>query len=805
MSTRTVNLDTYSLSLLTAKEDIFNPRSSTDWALFVYDGISNKLKLADSGAGGVAELASKFHLSKPQYGLCRIGGPDSASTRTAMIIWVGQNVDDYRRTECANHIPAIKNFFKEAQVFLTAEKPEEVTEERIRAELSKAHANASTQWLRRSSRSMDREDLVGTNYRKTNAAMEMRLLNRDSFWARAEREEEERKEEERKKAAEERRRLDRERALKERQDADERDRKMNEKLKMIEEQRRKAAEQEEEQRRREKLKWEQQQREHEEEMRARLKRSESIEKAAEAAALVSQRTINPREFFRQLSSSSSQSPTSPSRSGKPFRRYQRSLTDTAFIFSKAEENSLSSPRSSPLVSPFSRAPPSPFNRATSPPTSPVFHSPTSPQRAPLSPPLSPLRPAPPTSSLPSIPATNLQMKGRAQSPTGPSAPPGSPTLLASSIEGVPGSPPNTTEHNTFSFESSLTPPASRISLPETPISAAELVSEISYKVQTVLVEEEEEEEEEVQEIEAAPAVVESEPLPHPQEPEEAKALNKEAQEQQEQVEAIEEEADNDNEKHTSPPLTEPEVTSAVEEQHQTMEMSEEDKQRQEVMETQEDADEPHAAVEEDQEPKEELETVEFESTPETPEEPQLQVLEQTEETITEEEPNQNNLSPRETYLLTQYDDTLVHTDPTIEENTEIKCVTADLPINLITNGNTQEHNGTDHSLSPSDPEMDCPELAVYCTVEDDEEEEEDICIQKYIKISENGEEVLTESQMCVRALYDYQAEDESELSFELGDIIRDVEAVDKGWWRGCSQDGRQGLFPANYVETISPQ
>lgn len=25
---------------------------------------------------------------------------------------VGQNVDDYRRTECATHIPALKNFFK---------------------------------------------------------------------------------------------------------------------------------------------------------------------------------------------------------------------------------------------------------------------------------------------------------------------------------------------------------------------------------------------------------------------------------------------------------------------------------------------------------------------------------------------------------------------------------------------------------------------------------------------------------------------------------------------------------------------
>uniref|UniRef100_H3BZ33 SH3 domain-containing protein n=1 Tax=Tetraodon nigroviridis TaxID=99883 RepID=H3BZ33_TETNG len=126
----------------------------------------------------------------------------------------------------------------------------------------------------------------GTNYRKTNAAMEMRRINRESFWARAEREEEERKEEERRRTTEQRRRLEKERILKERRDAEERDRKMDEKLKMIEEQRRKQAEQEEELLRKEKVKW-------------------------EAAALVSQRSMNPREFFRQLSSSSSQSPTSP--------------------------------------------------------------------------------------------------------------------------------------------------------------------------------------------------------------------------------------------------------------------------------------------------------------------------------------------------------------------------------------------------------------------------------------------------------------------------------------------------------------
>lgn len=54
----------------------------------------------------------------------------------------------------------IPSMFQEAHVFISAEKVEDVTEEKIRAELSKAHAHAPTQWVRRSSRSADKEEIV---------------------------------------------------------------------------------------------------------------------------------------------------------------------------------------------------------------------------------------------------------------------------------------------------------------------------------------------------------------------------------------------------------------------------------------------------------------------------------------------------------------------------------------------------------------------------------------------------------------------------------------------------------------------
>jgi hypothetical protein len=54
----------------------------------------------------------------------------------------------------------------------------------------------------------------------------------------------------------------------------------------------------------------------------------------------------------------------------------------------------------------------------------------------------------------------------------------------------------------------------------------------------------------------------------------------------------------------------------------------------------------------------------------------------------------------------------------------------------------------------------------------------------------------------VSAYFFFFTADESEISFEPGDIISDVETVDEAWWSGCSKDGQQGLFPANYVEHI---
>lgn len=49
------------------------------------------------------------------------------------------------------------------------------------------------------------------------------------------------------------------------------------------------------------------------------------------------------------------------------------------------------------------------------------------------------------------------------------------------------------------------------------------------------------------------------------------------------------------------------------------------------------------------------------------------------------------------------------------------------------------------------------------------------------------------------ALYDYQASEEGELTFDPDEIITDIEQVDAGWWRGTCR-GVTGLFPSNFVQ-----
>ena len=53
-----------------------------------------------------------------------------------------------------------------------------------------------------------------------------------------------------------------------------------------------------------------------------------------------------------------------------------------------------------------------------------------------------------------------------------------------------------------------------------------------------------------------------------------------------------------------------------------------------------------------------------------------------------------------------------------------------------------------------------------------------------------------------RVTFDYERENDDELTLHVGDIITDVDQQDGGWWEGTLNSNR-GVFPDNFVEVIA--
>ncbi|EEB09283.2 diacylglycerol binding protein Bzz1 [Schizosaccharomyces japonicus yFS275] len=65
-----------------------------------------------------------------------------------------------------------------------------------------------------------------------------------------------------------------------------------------------------------------------------------------------------------------------------------------------------------------------------------------------------------------------------------------------------------------------------------------------------------------------------------------------------------------------------------------------------------------------------------------------------------------------------------------------------------------------------------------------------------------GQASVAQDESYVRALYDYTAQTDLEISLQAGDVIRVIQRDSGNGWSEGELDGRIGQFPANYVEDI---
>ncbi|XP_046872437.1 drebrin-like protein A isoform X1 [Hypomesus transpacificus] len=314
-----VNLSKNGSALSAAYKEVVDEKSATNWALFTYEGNTNDIRLAGTGDGGLDELVEELSSGKIMYAFTRVEDPNSGLPKYVLINWTGEGVKDARKGLCANHVSSMANFLLGAHVTINARAEDDVEPEAIMQKVAKA-SGANYSFHKESNRFRDSgpQGPVGSVYQKTNAMSEIKRTNKDNFWAQAEKDEEKRRQEERRKADEELQHLDRERKDREVKEAAQRDKRDKERASQIDQQKKYQQQQEAENRDHEKQQWEEQEKEHQAGQKKGFKRAESLEKANEAASVISQRSMNPREMFKQRergmppsSSDTSPAPDSP--------------------------------------------------------------------------------------------------------------------------------------------------------------------------------------------------------------------------------------------------------------------------------------------------------------------------------------------------------------------------------------------------------------------------------------------------------------------------------------------------------------
>lgn len=362
-----VNLSKNGPALIAAYKEVVDGKSNTNWALFTYEGNSNDIRLAEKGDGGLEEMVEELSSGKVMYAFCRVQDPNSGLPKYVLINWTGEGVKDSRKGLCANHVSSMANFLKGAHVSINARGEEDVEPETILSKVAKASgANFNFHKQTQEYRDAPRGP-VGSVYRKVNAVEEIQQINKDDFWDKAQRDEEVRRQEESKRAELERQTQERERREMEEKQTQERERRAKERALQIEQDKIYQKQRDEEEREKEQQRLNQQEKENK---KIGINSAASVQKANEAKSLISQRSFNPRDVFKQREQNSEVNRQSPA--SRPGKLQSPFLSQKSFEAETPPQPQYPASSNAPAVTPLT--PVSPVSPAS--PASPVLsHSP----------------------------------------------------------------------------------------------------------------------------------------------------------------------------------------------------------------------------------------------------------------------------------------------------------------------------------------------------------------------------------------------------------------------------------------------
>ena len=128
--------------IISAYEAVREDKNDTNWLIISYaSAVGDKLKLSETGTGGLSELASKLDPSQAQYAYARVeyaNDTESKRVKFVLVIWIGEGTKVMRKARVSIESGAVKKVLGHHSIQVDARDKADLDEKDIIIRLRKA-------------------------------------------------------------------------------------------------------------------------------------------------------------------------------------------------------------------------------------------------------------------------------------------------------------------------------------------------------------------------------------------------------------------------------------------------------------------------------------------------------------------------------------------------------------------------------------------------------------------------------------------------------------------------------------------
>jgi len=128
--------------ILAAYDAVRSDKDETNWLIISYaSAVGDKLKLSETGSGGISELAEKLDPSQAQYAYVRVeyaNDTESKRVKFVMVIWIGEGTKVMRKARVSIESGAVKRVLGHHSIQVDAREKGDLKEDEIVKRLRKA-------------------------------------------------------------------------------------------------------------------------------------------------------------------------------------------------------------------------------------------------------------------------------------------------------------------------------------------------------------------------------------------------------------------------------------------------------------------------------------------------------------------------------------------------------------------------------------------------------------------------------------------------------------------------------------------